>query len=60
MTPSRSTPLQGLRAAVTGGTSGLGLALVEALHARGAQVAFVARDAQRVAETARRVAGSHG
>lgn len=60
MATSPSSPLQGLRAAVTGGTSGLGLALVEALHARGAQVAFVARDAQRVAETARRVAGSHG
>jgi NAD(P)-dependent dehydrogenase (short-subunit alcohol dehydrogenase family) len=33
----------GLRVAVTGGTSGLGLALVRALTKRGARVAFVAR-----------------
>jgi NAD(P)-dependent dehydrogenase (short-subunit alcohol dehydrogenase family) len=52
--------LQDLRVAVTGGTSGLGLALVKALRRRGAQVAFVARDAQRVADVARRVEGSHG
>ena len=49
-----------LRIAITGGTSGLGLALVEILHRRGDQVAFVARDAERVARTARRLAGSHG
>jgi NAD(P)-dependent dehydrogenase (short-subunit alcohol dehydrogenase family) len=42
----------GLRAAVTGGTSGLGLALVRALRARGAQVAFVARGRERVEEVA--------
>lgn len=35
--------LGGLRVAVTGGTSGLGLALVRLLKARGAEVAFVAR-----------------
>jgi NAD(P)-dependent dehydrogenase (short-subunit alcohol dehydrogenase family) len=52
--------LNGLRVAVTGGTSGLGLALVQALRRRGAQVAFIARDARRVAEVAARVAGSHG
>ena len=52
--------LQGLRIAVTGGTSGLGLALVRTLRARGAEVAFVARNAQRVAEVAREVKGSHG
>lgn len=52
--------LNGLRVAVTGGTSGLGLALVQALRRRGAQVAFVARDARRVAEVQARVAGSHG
>lgn len=49
-----------LRIAVTGGTSGLGLALVEAYAARGDRVAFVARRAETVAEVARRVAGSHG
>jgi len=38
----------GLRVAVTGGTSGLGLALVRELHARGARVAFVARTRSRV------------
>jgi len=54
--PSR-TPL---RVAVTGGTSGLGLALVEAFAARGDQVAFVARDADRVARVAHEIAGSHG
>ena len=52
--------LNALRIAVTGGTSGLGLALVRALHASGAQVAFVARDAQRVAQTARALPGCHG
>lgn len=54
------TTLQGLRVAITGGTSGLGLALVQQLSAGGAQVAFVARHATRVAEVARAHAGSHG
>ena len=49
-----------LRVAITGGTSGLGLALLRALHAAGAQVAFVARDAQRVARVAAELRGSHG
>jgi NAD(P)-dependent dehydrogenase (short-subunit alcohol dehydrogenase family) len=40
--------MQGLRAAITGGTSGLGLALVNELLHRGARVAFVARDRQAV------------
>jgi NAD(P)-dependent dehydrogenase (short-subunit alcohol dehydrogenase family) len=40
--------LQGLRVAVTGGTSGLGLALVRQLTAMGARVAFVARTAAHV------------
>ena len=39
------TDLKGLRVAVTGGTSGLGLALVRQLAAHGARVAFVARTA---------------
>ncbi len=48
----RSTDINGLRIAVTGGTSGLGLALVQALTTRGAQVAFVARAQDRVKEVA--------
>src|SRR5262245_41073928 len=42
------TDLRGLRVAVTGGTSGLGLALVRLLVVRGAHVAFVARTASTV------------
>ena len=49
-----------LRVAITGGTSGLGLALVHALHAAGAHVAFVARNAARVASTAAARPGTHG
>lgn len=60
MTLRSTTSLPGLRIAVTGGTSGLGLALVAALRERGAQVAFVARREERVAEVARRHPGSHG
>ena len=54
-----SSPLQDLRVAVTGGTSGLGLALVRALHAQGARVAFVARDAGRVQRVAAELARTH-
>jgi NAD(P)-dependent dehydrogenase (short-subunit alcohol dehydrogenase family) len=49
-----------LRVAITGGTSGLGLALVKLFSERGARVAFVARDAQRVAAVARSTPGTHG
>ena len=41
-----------LRVAITGGTSGLGLALVRAFVRRGAKVAFVARTASTVARVA--------
>jgi NAD(P)-dependent dehydrogenase (short-subunit alcohol dehydrogenase family) len=40
--------LKGLRIAVTGGTSGLGLALVRRLSAHAARVAFVARSVSSV------------
>src|SRR5262249_14167425 len=43
----------GLRVAITGGTSGLGLALVRAFAKRGARVAFVARTAAAVERVAR-------
>jgi len=49
-----------LRVAVTGGTSGLGLALVQQLSARGARVAFVARGRERVERVARECPGTHG
>ena len=42
------TDLRDLRVAVTGGTSGLGLALVRMLTAQGAHVAFVARTPEAV------------
>jgi len=50
----------GARVAVTGGTSGLGLALVDALSRRNAEVAFVARTAESVARVARAHPRSHG
>jgi NAD(P)-dependent dehydrogenase (short-subunit alcohol dehydrogenase family) len=50
----------GLRVAVTGGTSGLGLALVRALLHRGARVAFVARGRERVERVAKEHDGAHG
>jgi|SRR5437867_2685075 len=52
--------LNGVRVAITGGTSGLGLALVHELRRRGAHVAFIARTAERVAEVARANRGMHG
>ena len=53
-------PLRGARVAVTGGTSGLGLALVSELLRRGARVAFVARTRERVEQVAREHVGAHG
>jgi NAD(P)-dependent dehydrogenase (short-subunit alcohol dehydrogenase family) len=49
-----------LRVAVTGGTSGLGLALVREFDRRGARVAFVGRDAGRVQRVARERPRTHG
>ena len=50
----------GLRVAITGGTSGLGLALVRGLLSRGARVAFVARTRERVERVTRENPGAHG
>src|SRR5262245_424267 len=44
--------LRELRVAITGGTSGLGLALVRLLTASGARVAFIARTVSAVERTA--------
>lgn len=52
--------LRGLRAIVTGGTAGLGLALVRELTRRGATVGFLARDRERVRAVERDVPGSVG
>ncbi|CCM78500.1 SDR family NAD(P)-dependent oxidoreductase [Rhizobium mesoamericanum] len=51
--------LKGLRVAVTGGTSGLGLALVRQLTAKGACVAFIARTTANVERIADET-GAHG
>lgn len=53
-------PAAALRVAITGGTSGLGLALVREFLARGARVAFVARGAARVDRVAQAHPGAHG
>ena len=50
----------GVRAAITGGTSGLGLALARELRERGAEVAIVARTAERVEAVVREHPGVHG
>ncbi|HEX5124234.1 MAG TPA: SDR family oxidoreductase [Rhodanobacteraceae bacterium] len=47
--------LENQRALVTGGSSGLGLGIVEALVAAKANVVVVARDAQRLADVERRL-----
>lgn len=54
---TNDTGLRGVRILVTGGTSGLGLALVRQWHAQGAQVAFVARDRPRVERIASELPG---
>ena len=49
-----------LRIAITGGTSGLGLALVRELDRRGARVAFVARGRERIDRVVRDLSRTHG
>jgi NAD(P)-dependent dehydrogenase (short-subunit alcohol dehydrogenase family) len=57
---SSDREFRGLRIAVTGGTSGLGLALVRELLGRGAQVAFVARRRDGIERVLRNHAHAHG
>ena len=52
--------LNGIRAAITGGTSGLGLALVREFLRRGARVAFVARTREHVESVVRAHPRAHG
>ena len=52
--------LNGVRVAITGGTSGLGLALVRELTYRGARVAFVARHRDAVQRVSGEDEGAHG
>jgi NAD(P)-dependent dehydrogenase (short-subunit alcohol dehydrogenase family) len=54
------TSVEGLRIAITGGTSGLGLALVRRLLDRGAGVAFVARGRESVERVCRERPEAHG
>lgn len=58
--PPNAVDLTGVRIAITGGTSGLGLALVRECMARGARVAFVARTAARVEQVVVENSGAHG
>jgi NAD(P)-dependent dehydrogenase (short-subunit alcohol dehydrogenase family) len=59
-TPAFAQIFSGLRVLVTGGTSGLGLALVRELAQAGAHIAFVARGRDRVERVAHDIAGTHG
>ena len=54
------TSIRGLRVAITGGTSGLGLALVRQLLDAGADVAFVARGRAGVARVSQERPEAHG
>jgi NAD(P)-dependent dehydrogenase (short-subunit alcohol dehydrogenase family) len=58
--PASAATFAGRRVLITGGTSGLGLALVTALTGLGARVAFIARGRERVERIARELLGTHG
>jgi 3-oxoacyl-[acyl-carrier protein] reductase len=52
--------IEGKRALVIGGTSGLGLACAEALAAEGARIGIFARDAERLTEVTAQLVADHG
>src|SRR5262245_29740941 len=54
------TSIRGLRIAITGGTSGLGLALVRQLTDAGAEVAFIARGRPGVERVCQERPAAHG
>ncbi|MBV8867130.1 MAG: SDR family oxidoreductase [Acidobacteriaceae bacterium] len=56
---SNGNPFTGIRVAITGGTSGLGLALVRELLGRSAKVAFIARKRGGVDCVADELEGAH-
>src|SRR5262249_14805965 len=58
--PNHLSEFRGLRVAITGGASGLGLALVRELLAREAVIAFVARGREGVERVGRAHPGTHG
>lgn len=60
MNDNESSNFDGWRTAITGGTSGLGLALVQALAKGGAHVAFVARQFEGVRRVTDETPGVHG
>jgi NAD(P)-dependent dehydrogenase (short-subunit alcohol dehydrogenase family) len=57
---SKHNPVPGTRIAITGGTSGLGRALVREWRARGAMVAFVARGREGIDHVAGELPGTFG
>ena len=60
MASEQGTDLSGTRALVTGGTSGLGLAMASALARAGARVALTSRSAERARAAATRLPGTTG
>jgi NAD(P)-dependent dehydrogenase (short-subunit alcohol dehydrogenase family) len=60
MSTRSGSDLDGVRALITGGTSGLGLAMAEGLAAAGARVALTGRSADRASEAAAEIPGAVG